>query len=365
MKKMILFLSVLTMLFTSCSDDKSTKVDPDPDPKTYTIPETYNFDNVDYSKQLIQMEMLEEMKSLITNAIKNEVSISAGVLNSMFKNNGTPFVNSNLNASEESLYLETDELRTSFIEFYFSDINNASTTRTAANNKKGILVTNDKSQTFLVDSVGKEYLQMIEKGLWGALFYYQVAQVFTSDDKIGKNIDNKTIIEGKGTQMQHNWDQAFGYFGATLDFPKLNNDIKYVAKLSDDRNDLLYTNKLLMKEGFLKGRAAINNNDSTGKYEAINSIRKNWELVLASTAIHYLKIAKADFEDVALKHHNLTGAWILLWSIQFNPQSNGFHYEDALAEIGTNFWNTTSTDIDKAIEILVNAYKLEGVQNDL
>ncbi len=362
---MILFLSVLSLLFMSCSDDKIIEPDPDPDPKTYEIPETYNFDNVSFSRQLVQMEMLEEMKSLITSAISDKVAISGGVLKSMYYNTGTPFVNPDLNSSKESLYLETDELRTSFIEFYFADINNASTTRAAANNKKGILVTKDESQTFLVDSVGKEYLQMIEKGLLGALFYYQVAQVFTSDDKIGDKVDNKTVVEGEGTQMQHNWDQAFGYFGATLDFPKSNSGLKYVAKLSNDIDELLNTNKLLMKEGFLKGRAAINNDDVKGKNEAVASIRKNWELVLAATALHHLKKAKADFDDTALKHHHLTAAWIHLWSIQYNPQSNGFFYEDALAEIGTNFWNTMPEDVDKAIEVLVKAYKLESVKDAL
>lgn len=363
MRKVILFLSVISMLMVSCSDEKITK--PEPEPKSYDIPDTYNFDNVDNQNQLVQMEMLEEMKNLISTAITNKVAINAGVLNSMFRNNGTPFANPNLNSSEESLYTMTDRSRTSFFEFYFGDINNASTTRTAANNKKGILVTNDKTQTFLVDSVGKEYLQMIDKGLMGALFYYQVAQVYTSEAKIGNNVDNKILIDGKVTQMQYNWDQAFGYFGATLDFPISKEGIKYVAKLSDDRNDLLSTNKLLMKEGFLKGRAAIDNDDSTGKKQAVASIRKNWELVLASTAIHYLKNAKTDFEDTALKHHNLTAAWILLWSIQNNPQSNGFYYEEAQAEIGTNFWNTTPANVDKAISILVKAYKLENVQDAL
>ncbi|MER3329458.1 MAG: DUF4856 domain-containing protein, partial [Candidatus Kapaibacterium sp.] len=308
MKKMILLLSVLSLLLISCSDDKIVEPDPDPEPKTYVIPETYNFDNVDYSRQLVLIEMLEEMKSFITDAIINKAAVRAGTLNKMFLNTGTPFVNPNLNASEESLYIETNELRTSFFEFYFADINNASTTREAANNKKGILVTKDKSQTFLVDSVGKEYLLMIEKGLMGALFYYQVAQVYTSDDKIGANVDNKTVVTGQGTEMQHNWDQAFGYFGATLDFPESNTGLKYVAKLSDELNELLNTNHLLMKEGFLKGRAAINNDDSKGKNEAVASIRKNWELVLAATAVHHLKEAKENFDDTALKHHYLTAA---------------------------------------------------------
>ena len=363
MKKIYLILAILSIILLSCSEENGTNPDKEPDPKKYDIPDTYNFDNVDLSRQLTQFEMIDEIKKTIIDAIENKVSINARVLNRMYYNIGTPFNNPNLNASEESLYTVTDPLRTSFFEFYIADINNASTTGTAANNKKGILTSNDNSQTILVDSVGKEYLVMIEKGLMGALFFYQVAQVYTSEAKIGKDVDNKEVIEGKGTQMQYNWDQAFGYFGATIEFPISNSNIRYVAKLSDELDAFLNTNSLLMKEGFIKGRAAINNDDSKGKNEAIASIRKNWELVLAATAIRHLTEAKKNFEDKALKHHNLTSAWILLWSIQYNPQSNGYFYENAQAEIGTNFWNTTIDGIDKAIDILVNAYNLQEVKN--
>jgi hypothetical protein len=120
-----------------------------------------------------------------------------------------------------------------------------------------------------------------------------------------------------------------------------------------------------MKDGFIKGRAAINNDDSEGKLEAAATVRKNWELVLASTAIHYLNDAIANFDETAIKHHDMTKAWILLWSIQFNPESNGFFYEDALAKIGTNYWNTPKENLMEAIEIISNAYGLGEVKDAL
>ena len=362
MKKLLLMTIAFGLLLFSCSDDKGT--DP-PDTKEYEIPESYNFDNVDFSGQLTRMEMVGEMRKLITDAIKNETAISAGVLQQMFENQGTPFVKDSLNKSSKNLYTKTDLTRQSFFEGYFRDMNNVSTTKIAGNNKKGILVTKDGTQTFLVDSVGKEYLTMIEDGLMGACFFYQVAHVYTSDEKIGDQVDNTEVIEGQGTAMQHHWDEAFGYFGAPTDFPITKNNLSFLAKYCNDRDPLLNTNELLMKEGFIKGRAAINNDDKEGKLEAVAAVRKNWELVLVSTAIHHLNLAMENFDDVALKHHNMTKAWILLWSVQFNPESNGFSYEDALAKIGTNFWNTSEISLNDAKEILSNAYNLGDIKNAL
>lgn len=362
MKVLLLITFSLSVLLFSCSDDTGSNP---PDKKEYDIPETYNFENVDFSGQLTRMEMVEEMRKIISDAIKDETAISAGVLQSMFENQGTPFLKDSLNKSDKNLYTKTDLTRQSFFEGYFRDMNNVSTTNIAGNNKKGILKTNDGTQTFLVDSVGKEYLTMIEDGLMGACFFYQVAYVYTSDEKIGDNVDNTEVEEGQGTDMQHHWDEAFGYFGAPVDFPISKENLRYLAKYSNDRDALLSTNNLLMKDGFIKGRAAINNDDKEGKLEAVTAVRKNWELVLASSAIHHLNLAIDNFDDVALKHHNMTKAWILLWSIQFNPESNGFRYEDALAKIGTNFWNTSLIDLNDAKEILANAYGLEEVKDAL
>lgn len=362
MKNLLLIAFSFSILLFSCSDDTGTKP---PDKKEYDIPESYNFDNVDFSGQLTRMEMVAEMKKLITDAVKNETAISAGVLQGMFENQGTNFLNPELNKSDKNLYTKTDLTRQAFFEGYFRDINNVSTTKIAANNKKGILKTKDGTQTFLVDSVGKEYVVMIEDGLMGACFFYQVAHVYTTDEKIGDNVDNEIVIEGQGTDMQHHWDEAFGYFGAPVGFPVSKENLRYLAKYSNDRDALLNTNNLLMKEGFLKGRAAINNDDKDGKLEAVASVRKNWELVLVSSAIHHLNNAINNYDDVALKHHNMTKAWILLWSIQFNPDSNGFFYEDALAKIGTNFWNTSLLNLNDAKEILANSYNLEEVKDAL
>ncbi len=352
--KTILLLLALPLLF-ACSDDNGT--DPKDEDKKYEIPDTYNFESVNFDERDTYFAMLAEIKTQITNAIEDEAKLSTGPLMGMYRNLGASFVNDELNKSELKLYTAIDPTRQTFVESYFGDINNASTTKTAVYGKKGILVSNNEEKKYLVDSLGREFAQMIEKGMMGAIFYYQTAQVLTADNMVGNSVDSATRIE--------NWDKAYGFFGAGLGFPQSTDNLNYIAKYCNDRNELLDINTKIMKEGFIKGRSAIENNDDDGLKEAISQVRESWELVLASTAIHYLNGAKRDYTDDALKHHQLSEAWIFLWSIQFNPESNGFFYEQAQAEIGTNFWATTLPQITAAIDILANAYDLNEIKNEL
>jgi hypothetical protein len=356
MKLKVLFSLLTLLLFWGCSDDNGTDPPKGDDPQ-YEIPDNYDFEGVEFTDQETYFAMLAEIKKEITDAIENESSVGKGPLMGMYNNQGTFFDDDNLNQSDLKLLTITEEPRQIFVEGFFADINNASTTRTAEYRKKGILVSGDGEKTYLVDSLGREYVQMIEKGIMGAAFYYQVAQILTSDDMIGSNVDSLTRIQ--------NWDKAFGYFGAPVGFPANKEGLRYIAKYCNDRDDILGLNDRIMKEGYIKGRAAIENNDEKGLEEAITEIRDTWELVLVSTAIHYLNGAKQDFTDDAIKHHKLSEAWVFLWSVQFNPTSNGFFYEQAQAEIGVNLWATTIPQINKAIEILANAYNLNEVKDEL
>ncbi len=356
MKIKILMAILALSLLWSCSDDNGTDPPKNENPQ-YEIPNTYEFEDVNFDDQVTYFAMLAEIKKEITDAIDNEASVGRGPLMGMYRNQGTFFDDDELNQSDLKLYTVTDPTRQAFVEGYFGDINNASTTRIAEYSRKGILISADGEKRYLFDSLGREYAQMIEKGLMGAIFYYQVAQILTADDMVGSSVDSLTRIQ--------NWDKAFGYFGAPNGFPESTEGVRYIAKYCNDRNELLGLNEIIMKEGFIKGRAAIENNDEKRLEEAIAQIKESWELVLASTAIHYLNGAKKDFTDDAIKHHKLSEAWVFLWSVQFNPSSNGFFYEQAQAQIGTNYWETTLIQINEAINILANAYDLNEVKDEL
>ncbi len=353
-------MMAMSILFISCSDDSSTN----PDTKDYTVPETYNFDNVDYSGQTSRLDMIEEMDALIQDAKTNGTYIDNAKLTLMLFNDDNPFTSTELNESGKDIYSKIDPSKTSFFTDLITDMGTITTTDVAEDGKGGLVTSADGLKSYLVNAKGWDYGEILEKGLMGALMFHQVVG-YTSEDKIGAAVDNKTVTEGKGTPMQHHWDEAFGYFGATKDFPKVTDGIGFVAKYANGRNALVGLNDMLMKNGYLKGRAAINNNDDDAKWEAVKEIRKGWELTFVTTAIHYLNAAKDNYTDDAMRTHTLSECYGFLWSIQFNPEKNGTYYQEALAKLGDNFWTITIADIDAAKAILANGYGLEDVANDL
>jgi hypothetical protein len=360
MKKIMLLLTAMSLFFISCSDDTSTN----PNIKDYTIPETYNFENVNYSGQTARLDMISEMDALIQDAKTNGTAIDINKLSAMIRNENNPFTSTELNESGKDIYSKIDPSKTSFFMDLITDMGTINTTDIAEEGKGGLVTSVDGKKSYLVSAKGWDYGEILEKGLMGALMFHQVVG-YTSEDKIGSTVDNKTIVPGEGTAMQHHWDEAFGYFGATKDFPKLTEGIGYVAKYANSRNALVGLNDMLMKNGYLKGRAAINNNDDDAKWEAVKEIRKGWELTFVTTAIHYLNSAKANYTDDAMRTHTLSECYGFLWSVQFNPEKNGTIYQDALNRLGDNFWTITIADIDAVKEILANGYNLNNVANDL
>ena len=77
--------------------------------------------------------------------------------------------------------------------------------------------TPSSNTSYLQDASGLEWTQMIEKGLMGACFISQM----TSNYLAGISTDdNTTIVDGKYyTEMEHHWDEAYGYFTDAPDYP--------------------------------------------------------------------------------------------------------------------------------------------------
>src|SRR5690606_22863517 len=128
------------------------------------------------------------------------------------------------------------------------------------------------TSNYLCDENGVEYTQLIEKGLMGAVFYYQIAAVYLGEDKLGPQVVKAS--------RQHHWDEAFGYFGVPVDFPTNVSGIRFWGKYTDSRNALLGCNKKLM-DAFLLGRAAIDNDDTETMNAQVTIIRDELERVIA------------------------------------------------------------------------------------
>ncbi|OWP64161.1 DUF4856 domain-containing protein [Hymenobacter amundsenii] len=354
-------LALTSATFTACSDDKEVVA-----PK-YDVPTTYNFANVSYSGQQARMAMLGEMDAYIKTANTGAV-LDAQKLQNMYANTNNPFAASALNTAGKQLRDKTLSTVRADYDGYLSAVATASLSANlpATNGTAGRLTSADGTKKYLVNAKGVELGQVIQKGLMGAVFYYQAVDTYLKDEKIGSAVDNKTVTPGEGTAMEHHWDEAFGYFGAPTNFPTNLTGLTYWANYSNQVDPALKSNKTMM-DAFLKGRAAISNNDMAGKTAAATALRTEWERVVAASAIHELNAAKGVVADQALKSHYLSEARGFVMGLRYkgDRKISDAVQAQVLAKIGDNLYLTTGTDITDAINLLSTAYGFDSIKGTI
>jgi len=349
-KPLLCAVLLSSILFTAC--DSTEK---------YDIPETYDFENVSYSGQTQRLGMLTEIKAYLSTANVAGTTLDATKLKAMYENDTENAGFAGTYEDSKQLKSKTFENQTTIFETLMDEAATASQSMVAASNgTAGVSTSADGEKNYLVSTGGVEYAQVIEKGLMGACFYYQATSVYFGADKM--NVDNETIVEGEGTEMEHHWDEAFGYFGAPIDFPVSTDGLFFWATYSNTVNGTLGTNKTLM-DALIKGRAAIHNADLETRDEAITEARAAWEEVVAGSAIHYINSALSNFSDDTRKVHALSEAAAFTYSLQFNEEKTvtNTQVSDILTLLGgssnfstMNFYNVTEADLNTAKDNLAN-----------
>ena len=349
-------------LLSSCGED-----DPEPEPEvTYTIPTTYNFTDangnstVDFSGQLARLEMLDEMVAEMKTGNESGVVVSAAVLKDMFSNTNSPFSNADLNTTTKQLYNKTLSPET-FVSFFDSLSKASESTVLASNGVAGVVQSGTNS--FLVSANGLEYTQIIEKGLFASLEFYQISNNYLTADKIGPSVSTALESGENYNAKEHHFDEAFGYFGAKTDFPSSAGDD--IAKYSNVVDQILGTNIKIMR-GFLKGRAAIVNNDNVALAEAVEVINSSIELVFAGAAIHYLNGTLENIGDDALRSHELSEAWGFLGGLSISPsaKSSVSEVEAWKNTIGYNFWDVSPVNLSNVRDAIASKYGISIIQRD-
>lgn len=363
--KFLSLLVILTLGIASCGEDEPTDIG-------YEIPTTYNFENVSYNGQTQRLAMLQEMTTYMKTANTAGNSVSANKLKAMFTNDAANAGFTQTYDDSKQLKSKTFESEQAMFEGLFEDFEAASQSIIpGVNGTAGVQVSLDGTKAYLVNENGLEYTQVIEKGLMGSCFYYQSTAVYFGSDKM--NVDNETVEAGEGTEMEHHWDEAFGYLAVPIDFPTNTDGLAFWGKYCNDRNAILGTNAGIMNN-FLKGRAAISNKDLVARDAAIIEIQKNWELVAVGTAIHYINSAMTNFSDDARRNHALSEAAAFIYSLQFNPNKKvtNANVAELLVKIGgnsnladLNFYTVTTADLQAAKDLLATYYSLENVKDSL
>jgi Domain of unknown function (DUF4856) len=364
-------LAVTTLLtFSSCKKDtKEPEPEPTPEPTpAYTIPTTYDFANASStvtSSQRISMlgELTTYLRSTHTTTAATQPTISAQKLKDMYANANNQFATTTLNSSGIQLKDKTGNgfsfattLDASFDDAEPASITSAlnPTITTASNGVKGKLIS--PARAILVDANGFEYKEVAEKGIMGAVFYYQATTLLST---IG-SLDNSTLINGS-TAQEKAWDEAFGYFGVPIAFPTNTVGLKNWGSYCNSVNVAIGSNATIMN-AFLKGRAAIVNKDNAGRDAARDIVIATWEKVAAAKCISYLKGAKTNLSDQATLHHNLSEGFGFVTSFQYNPSKtiSNADINLLLSYFGTNLYNLQTTNLDLAISKLETVFGLNA-----
>lgn len=362
MKRTIYATAVLALVMTACKKVDVNSGGGNP------LPSTYDFENVNYSGQLSRIAMLEEMATYMKTGNTTGTILDANQLKNMFSNTGSPFLNPDLNTSGKQLKNKCFLLDQSVFEAYMDSIALASQSSVAGSNGVAGVVTSSSapSKKYLCGANGVEYTQVIEKGLMGAVFYYQACETYLSESGIGMSVDNTIVVPGEGTAMQHHWDEAFGYFTAPVDFPQNTTGLKYWAKYSHTVNPHLNVNKTMMDE-FKRGRMAINNNQHAIKDLSAEKIKATWDKIVAATAIHYMNEALHNLSDDAVRNHSLSECMGFVMGLKYNStrKISLTDINQVLGLIGNNLYNVTAVNLNQAKTILSDVYDLDAVKDAL
>lgn len=215
-----------------------------------------------------------------------------------------------------------------------------------------------------LDAQGRDYQQLLQKFLLGAVTFSQAADDYLDDDEPDKGLlaDHSAPMPGQAyTALEHAWDEGFGYFGAARDYGAWSDDVISSPNYADtfqpdgaidllteyswghsqnagkrDRGAVTPTDFTWDAwEGFVMGRKLLAETEGPLSEAELNALRgwrdqalRAWEEAIAATVVHYINDTLRDmnafgtdsysFADHA-KHWSEMKGFAL--SFQFNPHS--------------------------------------------
>ncbi|MDW7695906.1 DUF4856 domain-containing protein [Flammeovirgaceae bacterium SG7u.111] len=389
LKRYFLLLAIAALVISCDNDDE-----PKPEvvaPATYTF-ERNGQSTVSFDGQTTRIQMGEELIGKM-----KDFSATETLLLEMFRNeteaggDANPFESADLNAATKNIKSKT----AASVDFFSANVSEASEIKAqfetwikeqvsevfpnqntvAAPGVAGQIA--DGSSTRYVNAQGLEYNQLVNKSLIGALMLDQIANNYLGTavlDEASNREDNTngTPAEGKSyTNMEHKWDEAYGYlYGTSADAANPNATIgaddnflnKYVGRVESDEDFAGIAAEIF--DAFKLGRAAIEAGEYTLRDEQAAIIRKKLSEVIAIRAVHYLQAGKAalptDRGNSALygsAFHDLSEGYGFIYSLRFTrmPDSSEPYFTKAevdgfLSQLlgdGTNgLWDVETTTLD-------------------
>lgn len=414
----LLVLSIFVLAFSGCGDDEenepdnsragflASKVDElgEIDLGDFTIPSSYDIDGTfapgAYNGQRRRLAQLQE----IVDSSRNE-PIFWDLRAALENENRDQFISADAQGNSD-IRTKIDELNfdngDTSVADRFAELadsltmsSQANYTVTASNGVAGMITTGDRKRH--VSAKGLEYIQLLEKGLYGAVFYDQMVDDYLRPTQAGADNEkgnNESAVGDEystiGTDRQHRFDEVFGYLGANPEtYPNSSNtsngDGQFIANytfdFSDETEDAYGINlaeKLM--DAFIFGRSVLKagegfgpSNETTNEayYEAARAdIKLYTEAGIAAAAFHYLNDAIADVTDEDKLHH-LSEALAFIYALSFNSEGkiSATQVHDVLQELGwsstdpslggvyeVNLWEVTDEQLQAAKDLLAQSY---------
>jgi hypothetical protein len=329
---------------------------------------------VDLTAGNTRLKMFMALNNYIGSAVKENKTLDSTLMQNMFSNTANPFydiaslsiIGSELNASNLSLQSITGKYNASEQMTVHNRLNNLMgqmavlstfVNDSAYSGKPG------KLGNYLADAKGIEVAQIIQKSLIGAAQYDYICNVLLNQ---GLQADNKTILPGKNyTQLEQNWDEAYGFLtlnpvylaNSTFDTKGTTESFlgSYIWEYNKEAFSKIYP-------AFLRGRAAIANNDLNEVKTQALFIRTEMEKALANSAAQYLNKWKLNLTESARIHATAEGLGFV-YALRFckvNGADEKFSDDnlDILLNSPNGYWDLTLTQINKVIGSIFGKFGL-------
>ena len=387
----LLPLVLISFTFTSCDpDDNDQPVIP-----TIQAPETYSFERngestVSYSGQTTRLEQADELYAALNSSESTASGLdlmfngsegsSAGFANDLL--NGTSkIIGSKTASSTLAGSATTKERFNQYITDFASNVA-PNWNMDAAPGMPGSITSPDGASTYQINAVGQELDQLFFKGLIGAFTLDQIVNNYIHPNQLdsGTRIDDNdsgVLSDGKPyTDMEHKWDEGFGYlYGQEGDLDDVGATVGSAP--SGSGNLLMKYFKKVNAEGgyepgigqtvydaFIMGRTAIVNKDYDLREAQADIIQVELSKVIGYYAVHYLNdyLAKVEEGNTAKAHHSLSEAYGFILSLQFTNNGNDEPYmskadvENFLDTSLSDFHNIDQDDITAMIIVIKAAY---------
>jgi hypothetical protein len=326
-------------------------------------PSTYSFANANYDMQQKQLAMLDELLEYCETARTSGTTISATSLKNKWMNSGSPFSDPELNSSGISLMGSCSLPDEPLLQTYMDSMQVAATGNPGSMGIPGIVTsTSNPSRKYVLSANGWDYTEMLEKGAMGAVFY-DMASAYLGNIA---SADNATVVAGFGTQMEHEFDQAFGYFGVPANFPANTNDALFWGEYCNNINGVMNTNATLM-HAFLNARAAISQKKYAIRDIKVTLIIQTWDKLIAAAALSEINEALNQFSDDAVRNHTLSEFVGFVNCFKYSPSAliTTAQINTLLGYIGNNLYNVSSTNLHNAKNMLSSIYGLDAVKDIL